>query len=106
VIDLMIDELSSQRAAAIFAPLLRARCCAALRAELRAPQLRNDNRRSTLLAQAVPKRLRSAVRYWRAPRRGIDALALAFRAVVAARMQALLTADAAAAPSAQSAVSA
>jgi hypothetical protein len=104
VVELMIDELSSERAAAIFAPMLRARCCAALRAELRAPQPRNEERRATVLAQAVPNRLRLAVRYWRAPRRGIDALALAFRAVVATRMQTLLAADAAAAPSIQPAV--
>jgi hypothetical protein len=48
-----------------------------------------------MLVHAVPKRLRMAVRYWRAPSRGIDALALAFRAVVTSRMHALLTADAA-----------
>jgi hypothetical protein len=106
VIELMLDELDSERAAAIFAPLLRARCCAALRAELRAPQpTRNDNRRSAVLVNAVPKRLRLAVRYWRAPNRGIDALALAFRAVVTSRMHALLAADAAA-PGVQPAVNA
>ena len=98
VIELMIDELTSERTAAIFTPLLRARCCAALRAALHAPQpSRTYNRRSPLLARAVPKRLRMAVRYWRAPRPGIDPLELAFRAVVAARMHALLAADAAAA---------
>jgi hypothetical protein len=96
VIELMIDELTSERTAAMFAPLLRARCCAALRAELRAPtQARTESRPSTVFAQAVPKRLRMAVRYWRAPSRGIDALALAFRAVVASRMHAMLAADAA-----------
>jgi hypothetical protein len=95
-VELMLDELSSERAAAIFAPMLRARCCAALRAELRAPQpARAANRRSPMLVHAVPKRLRMAVRYWRAPSRGIDALALAFRAVVTSRMHALITADAA-----------
>ena len=95
-IQLMLDELSSERSAAIFAPMLRARCCAALRAELRSPQpARIDNQRSPLLVHAVPKRLRMAVRYWRAPSRGIDALALAFRAVVVSRMHALLAADAA-----------
>jgi hypothetical protein len=95
-VELMLDELSSERSAAIFAPMLRARCCAALRAELRAPQpARTDSRRPPLLAHAVPKRLRMAVRYWRAPSRGIDALALAFRAVVVSRMHALLAADAA-----------
>jgi hypothetical protein len=97
VVELMIDELSSERTQGIFAPLLRARCCAALRAEWRAPRPpRRINTRSPVLARAVPKRLRLAVRYWRAPSPGIDPLALAFRAVVAARMHALLTADAAA----------
>ena len=105
VIELMLDELNSDRTAAIFAPLLRARCCAALRAELHAPQARSDNRPATVLAQALPKRLRMAVRYWRAPKRGIDALALAFRAVVASRMHALLAVDAAA-PGIQPAVNA
>src|SRR5688572_8077263 len=105
-IELMIDELTSRQAAAILAPLLRTRCCAALRAELRAPhQTRSDNLRSALLERAVPKRLRMAVRYWRAPRRGIDALTLAFRAVLASRMHALLAADAAA-PGVQPAINA
>jgi Asparagine synthase len=105
VVELMLDELTSERASGVFTPMLLARCCAALRAELRAPQQRNDNRRTTVLAQAVPKRLRMAVRYWRAPSRGIDALALAFRAVVASRMYKLLAADAAA-PGVQPAVNA
>jgi hypothetical protein len=92
----MLDELTSARSAALFAPLLRARCCAALRAELRArPSARSGKRQSPMLVQALPKRLRLAVRYWRAPSRGIDGLELAFRAVVVSRMHALLAADAA-----------
>jgi len=99
VLTLLLDELASEHATSLFPPLLRARVCAALRAELRAPV--NTSRagreawRLNALSRAVPARLRAAVRSWRITRPTIEPLVLAFRAFVATRMHALLRNDAA-----------
>jgi hypothetical protein len=96
VLELLLDELSSERAATVFAPLLRARCSGALRAALRAARGRSGSGFSLPL----PARLRDAVRNWRASRPSVEPLVLAFRAFVAARMHSLLRADAATRPAA------
>ncbi len=102
VLTLLLDELTSEHANSVFTPLLRARVCAALRAELRAPvstpRARRETWRRNALSRAVPTRLRAAVRNWRVMRPAIEPLVLAFRAFVATRMHALLRADAATKP--------
>lgn len=103
VLELLLDELSSDRASSVFAPLLRVRCCAALRAALRAapsapPVPRGEPQRRRLLTRAVPQRLREALQHWRPAPRGVDPLVLAFRAFLAIRMHALLATDAATPP--------
>jgi hypothetical protein len=82
----------------VFSPLLRARCCAALRTALRAAPARRDRRNVSFLSRALPARLLEAVRNRRIGRAGLEPLVLAFRAFVAARMQSLLRADAATPP--------
>jgi hypothetical protein len=98
VLPLLLDELTSAHADSVFAPLLRARVCAALRAALRAPvstaRAGRDSWSRHALSRAVPGRLRAAVRSWRGTRRTLDPLVLAFRAFVATRMHALLRDDA------------
>ena len=99
VLTVLIDELTSERAAAVFAPLLRARFCAALRAELGTPRAaRRESWHAPALARAVPARLRAVVRNWRVTRPTIEPLVLAFRAFVATRMYAMLREDAATRP--------
>jgi hypothetical protein len=99
VLELLLDELTSANASAVFAPPLRERCCAALRAALRkGPAARRIDWRETWLARAVPARVRDAVSLWRADRPGIDPLVLAFRAFIGGRMHALFRADAATPP--------
>jgi len=90
VLELMLDELSSERTSSLFAPLLRARCSAALRSALRTT---STDRREPVLSRAVPKRLRAALRNWTG-RPSVEPLVLAFRAFVATRMHSLLLADA------------
>jgi hypothetical protein len=99
ILELLLAELSSQHASNLFAPLLRARCCAAVRSALRAaPPERREERHRPLLERAVPERLRAAVRNWRAGQQRLEPLVLAFRAFVAARMHSLLALDAATPP--------
>jgi hypothetical protein len=99
VLQLLLDELTSERAIATFAPALRARCRAALVGAL---QNKRSARRTdwgdTWIAQALPARLRAAVGTWRPDQPSIDPLVLAFRAFVASRMQAILAADASTRP--------
>jgi hypothetical protein len=94
-LELLLDELNSQRAAALYAAPLLARCRAALQAAFQTKRTahRGDWRHSAL-ARAVPARLRAVVRHWRANRPSIDPVVLAFRAFLGARMHALLGADA------------
>ncbi|HET7610000.1 MAG TPA: asparagine synthase-related protein, partial [Gammaproteobacteria bacterium] len=107
VLSLMLDELSSERAGSVFAPLLRARCCSALRSALRGSgSARRENRGYPLLSRAVPGRLRAVVRNWRSGRPAVEPLVLAFRAFVAARMQRILRSDAATAAGLKPAVNA
>jgi len=95
VLSLMLDELTSERTAGVFAPLLRARCCSALRAALRdSGSARKESRSYPLLSRAMPARWRAVVRSWRSGRPTVEPLVLAFRAFVAARMHRLLRADA------------
>jgi hypothetical protein len=97
VLELLQDELASQRALALFAPPLLARCRAALRAALpkaSRPTRRRDWRDSRLAA-AVPAPVRAAIRGLRTTRPCIRPLTLAFRAFIAARAHARLAADAA-----------
>ena len=94
VLELVLDELSSERTSSVFAPLLRARCSAALRSALRAT--RSERRESwsrPVFSRAMPMRLRAALRHWTG-RPSVEPLVLAFRAFVAARMHSLLKADA------------
>jgi hypothetical protein len=91
----LLDELTSERAASVFAPLLRARFCAALRAALGTTRAARRDNWHPALARAVPERVRAVVRNWRAARPTIEPLVLAFRAFVATRMFALLRSDAA-----------
>ena len=107
VLSFMLDELTSERTTGVFAPLLRARCCAALRTALRdSRSVRRENRGHPLLSRAMPARLRTVVRNWRNGRPTVEPLALAFRAFVAARMHRLLQADAATAAGLEPAVNA
>jgi hypothetical protein len=96
VLELMLDELSSERTGTVFAPLLRARCCAALREAWRAAPAPGEMRSPR--SRALSARLRAAVRNWRGGRLGIEPLVLAFRAFVATRMHSMLRADAATPP--------
>ena len=95
VLELLQDELASQHTATLFAPALRARCQAALQAVSQAPgsTKRRSDWRHSALAAAVPAPLRAVVRNWRAERRGIQPLVMAFRLFIAARMAGLLKAD-------------
>jgi hypothetical protein len=99
VLQLLLDELTSERASATFAPALRERCRAALVGAL---QNKRSARRTdwgdTWIAQALPAKLRAAVGTWRRDQPSIDPLVLAFRAFAASRMQAMLGADAATRP--------
>jgi hypothetical protein len=96
VLTVLLDELTSEHAATVFAPLLRARFCAALRTALGAsPATRRESWHRPALSRAVPAPLRAVVRSWRAARPAIQPLVLAFRAFIATRMYALLRADAA-----------
>ncbi len=96
VLALLLDELTTERARGVFAPLLLARCCAALRAAVGTQRgARRESSYLPALSRAVPPRLRAIVRNWRPTRESIDPLVLAFRAFVASRMHALLRADAA-----------
>jgi hypothetical protein len=99
VLTVLIDELTSERARTVFAPLLRARFCAALRAALSTSRTaRRESWHVPVLSRAVPAGLRAVVRSWRSARPAIDPLVLAFRAFVATRMHALLRSDAATRP--------
>lgn len=101
VLALLLDELTEERARSVFAPLLLARCCAALRGALGAQRVaRRESSYRPALSRAVPPRLRAIVRHWRVTRPSIDPLVLAFRAFVATRMHAMLRADAASQPAA------
>jgi hypothetical protein len=100
VLDLLLEDLSSASAASLFSPLLRARCCSALRGALRAtPRARIADRRPPTLVRTVPARLRAVIRHWSRP--SLEPLALAFRASMATRMHRLLSADAATPPAGQ-----
>ncbi len=99
VLERLLAELSSERAASMFTPLLRARCCKALRDALQAPRAQpRDGHAPSLLTRAVPESLRQVVRNWRANRPTMEPLVFAFRAFVATRMHTLLRADAATPP--------
>jgi hypothetical protein len=97
--EILLAELTSERSTSVLSPLLRARCCAALRAASRAlGSVRRESRSRPIFLRAVPARLRAAVHHWRVGRAAIEPLVLAFRAFVAARMHAQLRADAATPP--------
>lgn len=97
VLDLLLEDLSSESAASVFSPLLRARCCSGLRAALReAPRPRAAERHGPALARAVPAKLRAVIRHWNRPT--LEAPVLAFRAFIATRMHRMLNADAATPP--------
>jgi hypothetical protein len=99
VLQLLLDELSSDRAAATFAPALRARCRAALIEVMHAKRsARRTDWGETWLGRAVPAPVRAVVGDWRSNRRSMEPLVLAFRVFVASRMQAMLGADAATRP--------
>ncbi len=99
VLQLALDELTSARAATMFAPALRARCRAALTDALQSTRsARRTDWRESWLARAVPARLRAVVHNLRPDRPRLDPLVLAFRVFIASRMQAILAADAATRP--------
>jgi len=95
---ILLDELTSERSAAVLSPQLRARCCAALRAARRAFGRARRESLGRSFSRAVPARLRAVVRKWRLGRAGIEPVVLAFRAFVAVRMHSLLGADSATPP--------
>ncbi|HUQ53926.1 MAG TPA: asparagine synthase-related protein [Gammaproteobacteria bacterium] len=102
VVDALLEELCSEAAASVLAPLLRARCCSALRAALREapPPGRNGERqRATGFARVVPAKLRAVMRHW--SRFDLPPVVLAFRAYVATRMHRMLRLDAATPPADQ-----
>jgi hypothetical protein len=94
VLDLLLQDLTSEPVASVFSPLLRARCASALRTALREAPV--AARRAPGLALAVPARLRAVVRHWSRPT--LEPLVLAFRASMATRMHRLLSRDAATPP--------
>jgi hypothetical protein len=99
VLELLLDELTSDRASTLFTPLLRARFSVALRAALRAsPSERRESWSRPVLSRAMPKRLRAVMSGWRTGHPDLEPLVMAFRAFVAARMHRLLLADAATPP--------
>lgn len=99
VLELLQDEISSARFAALFAPALRARCHAAVRGALQAKRTkRRIDWGNSALARAVPARVRAALGGLRSTRPELPPLVLAFRAFVASRMHAMLAADAAVRP--------
>lgn len=104
VLGLLLDDLSSTSAAAVFSPLLRARCLSALRAALREAPGTAAVRRGPSFARAVPAKLRAVIRHWSRP--SLEPPVLAFRAFVAIRMQRMLSRDAATPPALQPAVNA
>jgi hypothetical protein len=96
VLQLLLEELTSEHVTTLLAPPLRAYCRAAVHAAAGAGS-RSANRRdwrNSALAAAVPAPLRAVMRSWRASRPSIQPLVVAFRAFVAARMHRLLGADA------------
>jgi len=97
VLELLLDDLSSESAGSVFSPLLRARCLSALRGALRqAKPAQAAERRAPGIARAVPAKLRAVMRHWSRPT--LDPVVLAFRASLATRMQRLLGCDAATPP--------
>jgi asparagine synthase len=99
VLQLLLDELASDRAASIFAPALRARCREALIGVLHTKRsMRRTDWGETWLGRAVPAHVRAVVGAWRSKRPEMEPLVLAFRVFVASRMQAMLDADAATRP--------
>jgi hypothetical protein len=99
VLQLMIDELDSENARSLFAPMLLAKMGTALRAALSAAPAPKRRREFRLpLAYAVPDRLRAAARSWLTSPPGLSSLVLAFRSFLASRMNALLKLDAATPP--------
>lgn len=99
VLELLLAELTSERAVATFAPALQARCRATLLAALQTKRgARRTDWGDTSLARALPARLRSVVGRLRPQRPHLEPLVLAFRAFVASRMHAMLVADAATQP--------
>jgi hypothetical protein len=61
--EILLAELTSERSAAVLSPLLRARCCAALRAAGRElGSTRRETRSRPVLLRAVPPRLRAVLR--------------------------------------------
>jgi hypothetical protein len=92
VLDLLLEDLSSAGAANIFSPLLRARCCSALRAALREAPGAPGRERRPALSRAVPTKFRAVIRHWSRP--SLEPAVLAFRAFLAARMHRLLSLDA------------
>jgi hypothetical protein len=99
VLQLLLDELTSARAATLFSPALRARCGAALVGALQTKRAaRQTDWGETWAAKAMPARLRAVIGNLRPNRPGIEPLVLAFRAFVASRMHTMLAADAATRP--------
>jgi hypothetical protein len=96
VLDLLLEDLSSASAATVFSPLLRARCCSALRAALREAPRQQTGERRPAPARTVPAKLRAVVRHWSRP--SLEPPVLAFRAFMATRMHRLLSLDAATPP--------
>ena len=92
VLQLLLDELTSAHAAAMFAPALRARCRAALVGALQTQRARRAGPTGARPGsrRAVPARLRAVVGNWRPNPPSLEPLVLAFRVFVASRMQAML----------------
>lgn len=95
VVEVMLEELVSREAAALFPPLARARLQGALRAALAGrPYEPAERPRGLAFGRPIPAKLRAVIRGWRRPHR-LEPLVLAFRAVVATRVHRQLALDAA-----------
>jgi hypothetical protein len=92
VLELLLAEIKSANAAALFVPPLRAKIAANIHAVLRGAPSRRDLRLQ--LARTMPASVREAARTWFGHGPKLHPMVFAFRAFVASRMTSMLKQDA------------
>lgn len=99
VLQLMIDELDSERARSLFPPGVLEKLGTTMRmAAMSAPAPRRRREFRIPLVDAMPERLRATARSWLKSPPGLPSLVLAFRSFLVSRMDAMLRLDAATPP--------